>query len=429
MSIYTCNLICGLMRSLEEAKRCIRFWTRPPPPPPAEFLSPPAKSLFRSTSRSDSLTSHTPTRSYSHGALAAYEVPLPQSTVPSVAPTPARQPSVKRVEIVDPVKPIAVPKARPPPVLKIIASSPRSSRRVSFPALQSPSQSITGTTTEHVNSSITPSSPTRHGVSGGRFSISGVLGMSRTESMSGAVSNLARLVEEYPVDTSRSVSPRSPTMVPVRVRTESTPLLGGPSQTSGRRKSEDWSSRSWRMGGGPGAAEALGEFGASIKKKESEELLSGSSGSANGSGLSASSVNLQGEGTGKTRMVRSRGGSLGRDSRLYPSSEEEVIEWGVEVGGVRLGECSALTGEGELARICRDENTAGSRLTDQASKRFSSPSPHSLSRKRTRLSGNVNFGGRTVSCWSIRPGMPWLRPGPKAGSGVAPRLSKVSLHT
>jgi hypothetical protein len=114
------------------------------------------------------------------------------------------------------------------------------------------------------------------------------------------------------------------------------------------------------MGGGPGAAEALGEFGASIKKKESEELLSNAGGlgrrGSHGSGMSLSPVLASGSQMGEAssskdgqpKIVRSRGGSLGRDSRLYPSSEDEDKEWGVEVGGVRLGECSSLSGAGEF---------------------------------------------------------------------------------
>lgn len=113
------------------------------------------------------------------------------------------------------------------------------------------------------------------------------------------------------------------------------------------------------MGGGPGAAEQLGEFGASIKKKESEELLAHGAVGRRGSSASGMSLN-QGHAVvgsdvesssskeGQQRITRSRGGSLGRDSRLYPSSEEENAEWGIEVGGVRLGECSSLSGAGKL---------------------------------------------------------------------------------
>jgi len=88
------------------------------------------------------------------------------------------------------------------------------------------------------------------------------------------------------------------------------------------------------MGEGPGAAEALGEFGAGVKKKQSGELL----------GSKASTIPVI------ATKTRARGGSLGRDSRLYSgsgsdASEEEV--WGVDVEGMRVGEVSALNGEGE----------------------------------------------------------------------------------
>lgn len=46
--------------------------------------------------------------------------------------------------------------------------------------------------------------------------------------------------------------------------------------------------------------------------------------------------------------TRLRGGSLGRDTRLFESSDEEDEEetWGIEIGPVHLGEVSSLTGEG-----------------------------------------------------------------------------------
>lgn len=178
------------------------------------------------------------------------------------------------------------------------------------------------------------------------------------------------------------------------------------------------------MGEGPSAAEALGEFGAGVRRRESGELLSRSNGSG-GSGTSGNaSASLSGysagyiaqnqslgsatgaasagayaagqtqsavstpgtagvafpypypsagastpgsiksagagaavvggmSGTsqaGSLGRSRSRGGSLGSASRLNFSENELEYEeeWGVDVGGIRLGECSALTGDGEL---------------------------------------------------------------------------------
>jgi hypothetical protein len=81
----------------------------------------------------------------------------------------------------------------------------------------------------------------------------------------------------------------------------------------------------------PSPADLLGEFGEGVKKKQSGEMASGAM------------ANLP------TRVTRSRGGSLGRDSRLHDDQAEDTQGWGVEVEGIRLGECSSLTGEGELA--------------------------------------------------------------------------------
>lgn len=91
------------------------------------------------------------------------------------------------------------------------------------------------------------------------------------------------------------------------------------------------------MGEGPGAAEALGEFGAGVKKKQSGELL----------GNKASTIPIT------ASKSRARAGSLGRDSRLYgvgsgsEASEDDVM-WGVDVEGMRVGEVSALNGEGRF---------------------------------------------------------------------------------
>lgn len=95
------------------------------------------------------------------------------------------------------------------------------------------------------------------------------------------------------------------------------------------------------MGEGPGVAEALGEFGAGVKRRESEELLGGTN----------RSLPVLGNPSYKVNQVRSRAGSLGRDPRLIGELEEVEDEWGVQVENVRLGECSALTGEGKSARL------------------------------------------------------------------------------
>ncbi|WVR04648.1 hypothetical protein IAU60_001659 [Kwoniella sp. DSM 27419] len=104
----------------------------------------------------------------------------------------------------------------------------------------------------------------------------------------------------------------------VRPRVQSTPF-------GDRRRSEDWSGRSWKMGEGPSVATALSEFGDGVKRKQSGEVLAPAP---------------------LDRPVgRSRGGSLGRDPRLCPPDPDDGL-WGSEVEGVRVGECSALTGQG-----------------------------------------------------------------------------------
>jgi hypothetical protein len=259
-----------------------------------------------------------------------------------------------------------------------LSVSPRS-RKISFPALQSPTLPTSVTFTEPVKPSITPASPSRHG-SSNRFSISGiseVLGYGGVYNRSpsfGAASSLARLAEDYPKSPKLGSSAASGSTSGARAqsfgssgtdgfapraRTESSPMLDRMEQ---RRKSEDWSSRSWRMGEGPGAEQALGEFGAGVKKNQSGELLSGShaSGTAtpassSGVGSSAGGMGLAGASAsqfGGNVKSRARGGSLGRDSRLYGSadgsgSDEAEEAWGAEVEGMRVGEVSALTGEGE----------------------------------------------------------------------------------
>jgi hypothetical protein len=155
-----------------------------------------------------------------------------------------------------------------------------------------------------------------------RFSISGfsgVLGLSRSPTTSEALANLELLAEANDLPSRQSNSRGS--LSPLRVRVESSPMLGD------AKRSEEWS-RGWGRGEGPGAADALEEFGAVVRSHENDRKGSSSR--------------------------RPRGGSLGCDSRLYaddPREEEKPPQWGIEVEGVRLGEVSSLTGEGELSPV------------------------------------------------------------------------------
>lgn len=325
--------------SLAEAGRCIGLWLKPPSPPSPDQLSIPAsRSLLRSSSAASRAGSKqstsTPSRSHSHSALASLDMSTATLSSPRTpVDTLHTATDIKSATRPEPLK-SAMKASTPFPVLKVDLGSaiPPRAKRISFPALQSPTKATFATYTEPISQSVSPSSPiTGHGLSGGRFSISGVLGYSRANSMGGAMSTLSKLAEDYPAI--RATSPTSPTDTSLvsspRRRLESTPLSGD----SSRRKTEEWSSRSWRMGEGPPASEALGQFGDGVKKKQSGDLLD-----------PASSFNRP--------MGRARGGSLGRDSRLYGaetpgSSVSDEDEWGTEVEGVRIGECSALTGEGE----------------------------------------------------------------------------------
>ncbi|KAK8847426.1 hypothetical protein IAR55_005284 [Kwoniella newhampshirensis] len=344
----------------EDAREIIRSWIKPPPPPtPPPLLSPPHRSLFRtstSVSRSSSINSQTPSRSHSFGALSSIEtsairstpnVPLPKpaelSRTSSTVPFPTTNPHPAK----DSAQSVPV-KTSPVKLPTVKFLTPATPKLLAFPTLQSPTKPTSAIFTEPVAPSITPAEPVSgHRVSGGRFSISGVLGLNRTTSMSGAVSSLHQITEgpTSPRHADNPFIPDScqPSGYPApttRVRIESSPLLSSYEPRNSRRKSEDWSSRSWKMGEGPSAAEALGEFGDGVKKKASGEILTPMSAGVGGSGF-------------KKQMGRGRGGSLGRDERLCGlptprNSDDEASEgmWGIEVEGVRLGECSALTGEG-----------------------------------------------------------------------------------
>ncbi|OCF45872.1 hypothetical protein I317_00360 [Kwoniella heveanensis CBS 569] len=352
--------------TIEEARTAIKTWLKPPPTPePPVLLSPPPRSLFRtstSISRTGSNTgaSGPPSRSQSFGALSSLGVNTSGSAPP--APVPAPRPAdVSRVPsqgVPFPIsKPSSIKSREKPAPTKLKSSSPPSVRflsptspsKLSFSALQSPTKPTSATFTDPVGPSITSASAmSGHGTSGGRFSISGVLGLSRTTSMGGAASSLAQLAE---APTSPRLSTESSSGsrtayasagTPVRTRVESSPLLSDYHPRADRRRSEDWSSRSWKMGEGPSAAEALGEFGEGIKRKQSGEMLAPLSAST-GSAFMKQQKPITG---------RSRGGSLGRDPRLHGEvgRGDDDIEadgmWGIEVEGVRLGECSALSGQG-----------------------------------------------------------------------------------
>ncbi|WWC86875.1 uncharacterized protein L201_001754 [Kwoniella dendrophila CBS 6074] len=372
--------------TFEEARSTIKTWLIPPPASePTVLLSPPPRSLFRSsTSVSRSIspartsphpkTGGPPSRSHSYGAL---------STLGESAQSPPASNTVEVPRQPSPNLPFPMPKAyeepanqsKPssikvktsssPPTVKFL--SPTSPKSLAFPALQSPTKPTSATFTDPIAPSITPTAMMGHRSNrSSRFSISGVLGLSRTTSLSGAASSLAQLAEAPTSPRSSADILRNQQYNPYvasgspssRVRVESTPSFNafdgvyGNGRTD-RRKSEVWSSRSWKMGEGPGAAETLGEFGDGVKKKQSGELLVPLSANT-GSGFRKQH---QYSGT------RSRGGSLGRDPRLYSddssssgssrsnnqhSNEEEddPLSWGVEVEGVRLGECSALSGQG-----------------------------------------------------------------------------------
>ncbi|WWC67955.1 uncharacterized protein I206_101874 [Kwoniella pini CBS 10737] len=353
--------------TLEEARSTIETWLKPPPAPePTILLSPPPRSLFRSstsTSRDISLYGHAnntpasdpPSRSHSHGALSSLNqstppVPPPRSvdTHRQPVPFPTSRPAANKPTLAK------VKTSSSPPSVRFL--SPTSPNKLAFPTLQSPTKPTSATFTDPVRPSITPAAVMGHRSSrSSRFSISGALGLNRTTSLSGAASSLAQLAEaptspRLSTDNSAARSVHSSTDSPHnRTRIESTPLFSSFENgvaRADRRRSEDWSSKSWKMGQGPGAAETLGEFGEGIKKKQSGELLTPLSAST------GSDFRRTSNGTG----MRSRGGSLGRDPRLYGDEpirngthtldESEDGLWGVEVEGIRLGECSALSGQG-----------------------------------------------------------------------------------
>ena len=244
-----------------------------------------------------------------------------------------------------------------------ILRSPTSPTMTTFPPYVAPSSPTSATTPTHAsfqsfppykkgNSSSfpaftsefgqpdyqTPLSPAktavgRHGASAGRFSfsgsISGYLGWGKANDEStGAASSLARLAEENPPDHRRSESFAHHSVSPSRTTFGSS--IMGSSRFDTRRKSEQWTSRIGWGGTEPTPADLLGEFGEGVKKKQSGEMASGAL-----SNLPA--------------RARSRAGSLGRDSRMQ--EEHEELDWGLDIEGIRLGECSSLSGSGTSPQV------------------------------------------------------------------------------
>lgn len=333
--------------TFSEASRTIRRWLNPAPEPSPEPEEKPseARSLFRSTSttrpRSDSTSLPAQQRRphSMHGLaslmLAATDFefdPTPPSQAPTlVAPSPA--PTVHfPPSLVTPTN-IPAPVSSNPSSAAPSVGSPtsvgmyRRQQRVSFhgAALAEPTSATTAETAV-----ASTANGSKHRVSTSRFSISGMLGLARSPSnISDAVANLSHLADTNPV------SPRSPpptAATHTRVRTESSPLL------EHTRRTDDWSATGpgWGRGEGPPAADALEEFGAAAAASASQ------------SPQSSTWATTTGQSSLPVPRTRLRGGSLGRDTRLFESSDEEDEEetWGIEIGPVHLGEVSSLTGEG-----------------------------------------------------------------------------------
>lgn len=201
-------------------------------------------------------------------------------------------------------------------------------QRVSFHSPAPPSEPTFGTTAETAVAS-TANSASRTRQTSNRFSItglSGVLGLSRSPTTSEALANLELLAEANDLPPRQANNMRG-SHSPLRPRVESSPML---SDLPTSKLNEEWS-RGWTRGEGPSAADALEEFGAVMRSHENDR---------------------KGSATSSSQVRRPRGGSLGCDSRLFvddPCEEEyKPVQWGVDVEGVRLGEVSSLTGEGEL---------------------------------------------------------------------------------
>lgn len=177
-----------IINSLDEARIAIRTWLKPPPilRPESQLSLQPSRSLLRNlstASRPESIiSSPAPARSHSHSALISLDtgrttpaLPAPQFRPLESAKLPQPGPAfpLSKVQPIDTAP--SDPQVRLP---ALTITSPTSPKRISFPILQSPSKATSATYTDPVLPSLTPSSPTRHRVSGGRFSIlwcSGIL--------------------------------------------------------------------------------------------------------------------------------------------------------------------------------------------------------------------------------------------------------------
>jgi hypothetical protein len=276
--------------------------TRPVVPPPTISLAPPT------TSRYDA-------------PRTAGSVPFPRSRPTSMS---ARSPGILR----SPTSPTMT--TFPPygaPSSPTSATTPTHASFQSFPPYKKgDSSSFPAFTSEfgqpdyQTPVSAAKTAISRHGASAGRYSFSGTISAylwGRSEESTGAVSSLAKLAEENPPEFNNSLSPS---------RTTFGSSIMGSSRFDTRRKSEQWTSRIGWGGNEPSPADLLGEFGEGVKKKQSGEMASGSM------------ANLP------SRVTRSRGGSLGQDSRLHDDVPQ--LDWGVDIDGIRVGECSSLSGKG-----------------------------------------------------------------------------------
>ena len=342
----------------------IRSWVEPPPAPPVVTPTP-SRDLLRSSSlaaRSGTPTVSippTPTRSHSHSALLSLRPPVMEpmrshSTEDATkAATRAKRHSLHASERLS-TRPPALRLTASPQVSSQLVDKPMSARspRLSLRALEMPTPSTSLSYTDPIRPSLTPASPSlAQSSSYSRFSISSWYAGAPTSA--GAVSSLSKLAEDFPV-RSNELSPQSTpqdrstysptTSVSSKGRLDTSPIL----TSASRRKSDDWSGRSsrpWRLTEGQGAAEALGEFGENVRKRQSQLMEAGAS-----SGTVTPSFFDAPDTLSRHTSGRTRGYSVGRDSRLYgdmDQSEPEPKEWGITVGNMRVGEVSALTGEGE----------------------------------------------------------------------------------
>lgn len=364
-----------LIDSPAEACARVRRWLRPAgasnTPPDIASPSPPVikkDMLLRSSSNASRHAPKfqppkpiTPPRSYSFDGLSSMTA-TPVSATTSLTMT-VSPPPPSSVTSIPPSTGGSVPfprsarttstSSRPmsPPDSTISAIRPRSPGPglTSFPAYSNRTPPTSAMHTELVvgESTASPTSPVRPT----HRSQSSVASIARwfsytphpandsVQEPTPAVSNLMQLADDNRISGRSSGSGhdgvdehRRPSLNLGRTATSphvNRPTLHVVHDNNTRRKSEEWTSRMsgpWTSATSP--AEALSEFGEGVKKKQSGELLTGSIHAL------------------PPRAARSRGGSLGRDSRLYGDDPQPQALWGVDVEGVRVGECSALTGEG-----------------------------------------------------------------------------------